>query len=84
MTPDERFERQVEFILKQQAQFYADLREMDARLDRQDKQIQRNSEHIERNSEQIERNAGQIEQLTQLVFRTVRVVGELGRRIDEN
>ena len=73
MTPDERFERQVEFILKQQAQFYADMREMDDRLSRQ----------TARNAELIERNAGQIEQLTQLVFRTVRVVGELGRRIDE-
>jgi len=81
MTPDERFERQVEFILKQQAQFYADMREMDDRLSRQ---TARNAEQIERNSEQIERNAEQIEQLTQLVFRTVRVVGELGRRINEN
>ncbi|MDA2925197.1 hypothetical protein MYX65_11215 [Acidobacteria bacterium AH-259-L09] len=73
MTPEERFERQMQFILKQQAQFYADMREMDERLSRQ----------IAGNSEQIRRNAEQIQQLTNLLFRTGRVVEELGRRTDE-
>ena len=62
MTPEERFERQMEFILKQQAQFYAD---------------------IQHNSGQIRHNSEQIRQLTDLLFRTGRVVEELGRRTDE-
>ncbi len=71
MTPEERFdriERQMEFIVHQQGKFYADLRKLDERADR--------------TSEQIERNSGQIQQVTDLLFRTGRVVEELARESD--
>lgn len=46
MTPEERFQKQIDFILSQQAQFYADLQKLDERLNRNAEQIQRHSEQI--------------------------------------
>ncbi|MDA2931513.1 hypothetical protein MYX84_16480 [Acidobacteria bacterium AH-259-O06] len=73
MIPEERFERQMEFILKQQANFYANMVELDERLSRR----------IGKNAEQIQENVGQIQQLTNLMVRLGRVVDEMGRQTDQ-
>ncbi|MBI4454869.1 MAG: hypothetical protein HY644_03110 [Acidobacteria bacterium] len=67
MTPEERFERierQIEFVVGQQVQFYADLRHL--------------AEQVGRQERQIETQQGQIGQILGQIGQVVNVVQDMG------
>lgn len=73
MTPEERYrnmDRKIEFILNQQAQFYADLRNLE--------------ELTTRNSEQSAENWKQIAENGRLIADNSRLIADNGRQIGEN
>jgi len=50
---NEKIQRQMEFIIDQQAKFVVDIAKLDERLDRVDGQIERNNQTIERATQHI-------------------------------
>jgi len=51
---NEKIERQMAFIIDQQAKFSVDIAKLGERLDRVDGQIERNAQQIERNTQNID------------------------------
>lgn len=62
MPSNDDLNKQIEFILHQQAQFYADLRRTDAHIQQISKFIEKVSEQIDKQSRQIEQHSLQIDE----------------------
>jgi hypothetical protein len=84
---DEKFERQKEFILEQQAQFAAKIGQLEENLGRQAEAVERLNQAAERQGENIGRLAGVVERVVDTVARLVQVTAErfeaVDRRADE-
>ena len=86
MTPEERFERierQIEFLVNHQAQFFASLQAHQQQIEQHSEQIAKHSEQIAKNSEQIAKNSEQIAQLTDLMLGFGRIVEQLTQTTEQ-
>jgi len=66
---NEKIERQIAFIIDQQAKFSVDIAKLEEGLDRIARNIDNNAQQIEHNSQNIDRNTRNIESNTQHILK---------------
>jgi archaellum component FlaC len=88
---DEKFERQKEFILEQQAQFAAKIGQLEDNLTRlnkaaeqQGENVQRLGESVERLGENVERLVGVVERVVDTISRLVQVTAERFESVEKH
>jgi methyl-accepting chemotaxis protein len=80
MTPDERFERQIGFILDQQGKFYVDLQRLEEQLEQF---IQTTGERFAEQQDQISHVVGLIGTSGQAINRLSAHMEELSRQVQD-
>jgi septal ring factor EnvC (AmiA/AmiB activator) len=82
IMPDDHIQRQMDFILTQQAQFASDMQLLKERQADSQRQIEASSRQIEANQRQIEANAAAVRQLVDVSMSLTHHAEETDQRLD--